>query len=57
MERICIANTYCLYQANTIKFITLTKENAVKYNNRASRLWLLGIISSIFNGILKVCNT
>ncbi|KLO20233.1 peroxisomal biogenesis factor 11 [Schizopora paradoxa] len=42
-----------LVWANTIKFITLTKDNATKYNNRASRLWLLGIVSSIINGILK----
>jgi len=42
-----------LVWANTVKFITLTKENATKYTNRASRLWLLGILSSIINGMLK----
>jgi len=42
-----------LVWANTVKFITLTKDNATKYTNRASRLWLLGIISSILSGLLK----
>lgn len=41
-------------QANSVKFISLSKENAQKYTRRAFRFWFFGIFFSICHGMLKV---
>ena len=41
-------------QAHSIRFITFTPERATKVNKTSLRFWLVGILFSIANGVLKV---
>lgn len=44
------------FQANSVKFITLTKETKEKFGKISNRLWLAGIILNLTHALLKVCS-
>ncbi|KAH8120415.1 peroxisomal biogenesis factor 11 [Phellopilus nigrolimitatus] len=48
---------YLIYDAaiwaNSVRFITLSKENSQKVNRKSNRFWVLGIVFSICHGLIK----
>ncbi|KAI5124613.1 hypothetical protein M0805_004223 [Coniferiporia weirii] len=56
LRQLCYAG-YLIYDmvawANTVKFVTLSKDSSQKATRRSFRFWFLGIVFSICHGLLK----